>query len=771
LRRNKPGTHLPVGEKTQIANVFNNGWLRFVRPADLWYSYDPSRGLSSIRALSVKRLTGIFLCLERQTQENDSLVIGSPHVETTDKATATPIPQAVLGHEDIDTTGLYSPLVRTAQHESCVHPLHETSHLRLLLEPERAHRVFFHNLAELLWARSSTALTSSCSPGIFWQDVFVSLGVPWRRMLQSVLCHTIAVVALLILWQTPAKRTQQQQHTRKWNLAYYASSHSSPAGADRLPVSAPLTTEERRTATHEAAIHVVKERRSTSITPGNIKLIASLQPAVTVSNPLLPAMPPSAMGSLKVPPPAALSSVVSPPPDSGSIIARWPALPQNSIILPPPSIGQGDVSYGHGPTLPHAAVAPPTPEVQGVVRDAGEIDIGPVHIVSPAPQLSASDLPAGWRKAEMTNALSGVSIVPPPPHVQDSGIIEHRYATPDFRANPQGISPAPSVGVVVRQAEIDLGPAEVVGPAPRLSSNDRSAIWSKATITNGVPGASIVPPPPSFQDSEIAEHQHAISGSRAARQGVSRAPSDGVVGEQAEIDISSRNIVGPAPQLSASDQPAIWPKTAMTNGVPGGSIVPPPASFQGSEIIDRHPAEFGADPQGISRTPSVNVAGQAKSAQSEALMAMNTQPSTIPARSLPENRRGPDKEEFLVRFIAPALALPNSSYFSNYEVYVAERVIAKGEEELIKLIYMSLPYQPRLSEYGLNNTTVYKLRVSRDRSCDETLMQMTWPESNASPGGHNADQNPVLSPNGQNGVVPCYRTTADDYQRALSRRH
>jgi hypothetical protein len=681
-----------------------------------------------------------------QPQENDS-----PVIETTDKATAT-------------------TFVRTAQHQSCVHPLPEASHLKLLLEPEKPHRVFFHNLADLLGVRSGTPLTSSCTPGVFWQDVFVSLGVPWRRMVQSVLYHTIAVLAMLTLWQAPAKRTQQQQNTHRWNLAYYNSSRSSPARSDGLRVPAPLKSEEN--TTEEAAIHVLQERGSISITPRNIELPASLQPNVTISNPLLPAMPPSAIGGLRVQPPAALRSVVGPPPDSRSVIARWPALPQNSIILPPPSIDQG-VSYGRGPTLPHAAVAAPTPEVRGVVRDVGEIDIGPADIVGPAPQMSASELPAISPKAEMTNAFSGASIVLPPPSVQGSGTMEHRYATPDFRANPQGISPAPSVDVVVRQAEIDLGPADVVGPAPRVSSGDHPAIRPEAAMTNGVPGTAIVPPPPSFQDSEIIEHQHAISGSRADSQGISRAPSDGVVGDQAQIGIGWADIVGPAPRVSASDQPAIWPKAAMTNGVPGVSIVSPPASSEGSGIIDRHQATSGfrADTQGISRAPSVSVAGEASSGQSESLLAMNTQPSTIPARSLPENRREPDKQEFLIRFIAPALALPNSSYFSNYEVYVAERVIAKGEEELIKLIYMSLPYQPRLSEYGLNNTTVYKLRVSRDRSCDETLMQMTWPESDAPPGRHNVDQNPVLSPSGQNSLVPCYRTTADDYQRALSRRH
>ena len=85
-----------------------------------------------------------------------------------------------------------------------------------------------------------------------------------------------------------------------------------------------------------------------------------------------------------------------------------------------------------------------------------------------------------------------------------------------------------------------------------------------------------------------------------------------------------------------------------------------------------------------------------------------------------ENPRGPVTEEMAIRLIGLALALPSSSYFSNYEVFIAERRISKVASQLIKLVYVSLPYQRRLSEYGLSNSRVYKLRVSRDRTCDES---------------------------------------------------
>src|SRR5438034_9397667 len=125
-------------------------------------------------------------------------------------------------------------------------------------------------------------------------------------------------------------------------------------------------------------------------------------------------------------------------------------------------------------------------------------------------------------------------------------------------------------------------------------------------------------------------------------------------------------------------------------------------------------------------------------------MAMSIPPVvTSPSRTVidnssgpVENPRGPVTEEMAIRLIGLALALPSSSYFSNYEVFIAERQLSKDESQLIKLVYVSLPYQRRLSEYGLNNSRVYKLRVTRDLTCHETLLQMTWPETHPRPASH-----------------------------------
>jgi hypothetical protein len=127
-------------------------------------------------------------------------------------------------------------------------------------------------------------------------------------------------------------------------------------------------------------------------------------------------------------------------------------------------------------------------------------------------------------------------------------------------------------------------------------------------------------------------------------------------------------------------------------------------------------------------------------------------------------------QDVQLRVIGLAWAPPRSSYFSNFEVFIAEKFLNKEESQFIKLVYVFLPYQPRLSEYGFDNSKVRRLRVTRDPTCDESLMQMTWPEGENGPAAshHSSDAQASTSPD-PNNALPCYRTTADDYRRTVSR--
>ncbi len=128
-------------------------------------------------------------------------------------------------------------------------------------------------------------------------------------------------------------------------------------------------------------------------------------------------------------------------------------------------------------------------------------------------------------------------------------------------------------------------------------------------------------------------------------------------------------------------------------------------------------------------------------------------------------------EELPLGLLGVVFAAPGTSFFSNFEVFVAKRRV-KDQLQLIKLVYEFLPYQKRLSEYDLNNQPqrVIKLRVTPDPSCDESLGQMIQAHTDPqAPATDHTKLPAVLRSTDLNAVLPCYRTTAGDFQQAMAR--
>ena len=127
-------------------------------------------------------------------------------------------------------------------------------------------------------------------------------------------------------------------------------------------------------------------------------------------------------------------------------------------------------------------------------------------------------------------------------------------------------------------------------------------------------------------------------------------------------------------------------------------------------------------------------------------------------------------EELPLGFLGLVLAAPGTSYFSNFEVFVAKRRMGKGQLQLIKLVYQFLPYQKRLSEFDLNNLPprVIKLRVIPDPSCNEALGDIIQPTPDpARPVTEYPKLPAALRSADLSEVLSCYRTTADDFQKAM----
>src|SRR5438132_3368278 len=540
--------------------------------------------------------------------------------------------------------------------------------LRLLLELEPAHRVFFRNLADVILFRSTPPVATMSRPGPFWHDVFVCSGVPWRWLLGSTLSHMIVIAFMLILSQLWAQR-EPLQHRRgfyKSYVSYYTPSQSFPALRSSASRVRALPKRKPESA-HQAVLRVPPERTRKIIRPPDVKRTESA-PNILASNSIPLAMP---LSSNKLTLPAVPNSVVASLSDLSYATARRRGLPQGSVVAPPPEVKA--VSLRRGIITPNAGVVGPPPTVNGSIRKVGDINIGQSGIVEPSPQLPMHEQHtfSGMPQAILGN--SATSVVPPPASVQSPGTLVGRRVSSLSSTGPQLVPPAPSV----------QGTGNFAGEG-RVSSLSST-------------GLQVVPPAPSLQD--------AINSTGGGR-------------------LSSLSSTGP-------------------------QVVPP--------------------------APSVQDAGN--SGTGRRAMAMSIPPVvTSPPRPVIDNSsgpvedpRGPVTEEMAIRLIGLALALPSSSYFSNYEVFIAERRISKVASQLIKLVYVSLPYQRRLSDYCLSNSRVYKLRVSRDRTCDESLLQMTWPETDPHPGSQSSTDSPGLSPNDRNGMLPCYRTTADDYRRALSR--
>jgi hypothetical protein len=128
-------------------------------------------------------------------------------------------------------------------------------------------------------------------------------------------------------------------------------------------------------------------------------------------------------------------------------------------------------------------------------------------------------------------------------------------------------------------------------------------------------------------------------------------------------------------------------------------------------------------------------------------------------------------EDLGVRLIPIPGASARSSFFNNYEAIIAERTISGNKTEYIKLVYISLPYQKRLEEYDWTTTKIYKLRAIQDPACDESLMQMMFPEGGGlmDSEAQAAADSLVARVGDKNTKLRCYKTTADDFARAIQR--
>lgn len=661
---------------------------------------------------------------------------------------------------------------------------------RLLVHWEPAHRVFLSNLVDTLLFRSAPRLHSATSPAPFWNDVFVSTGIGWGAFLESMLWHTLAVLAMWTLSQQPSLQPMQRRSEilQASYLSYYRSPVSFPASGSS-PRGVPQHSGGRSPAGRRSAMAVAPERKHAVISAPQMRLTRPGRPGIMAANSALPMMPLSAIGHSQLTLPASQDWVVPPAPAVNRGTSRWTGLAEVSVIAPPPNVAAG--SARSGIAAPGLAVVAPPPSVQrGSVR-IGDINIGHSEVVAPAPELpiheqsSMSGIPQG--------TLGNASVVPPPPSSAGLGRFGNGRGAVLARAGLAVVPPPPALqsmsgsggrggGLASSRANGGLSPSSglpVVPPPPTVQDIGALAGTGSASTFSRA-GFSVVPPPPAVHGMGGAAGGGRGSGSALSVTGLPVVPPPPTVqalaggtggGRGNSLSGAGFSVVPPPPSVQGMGSSA---GSGSGNGLSRAGaglsgVAPAPSLQQGTNSAGGSSANNSSNGASNSGPASIQSAGNA--APDERLMAMDVHPTLAPLPPLPplvtENPRAP-VEDLPLRVIGLALALPNSSYFSNYEVYLAERWLAKDEKELIKLVYVFLPYQQRLSEYRLDDSRVYKVRVTRDPSCDESLMQMTWPEGESSTQPQQAEEIPASTHTRRNQMLSCYRTTADDYRKAVS---
>ena len=420
-----------------------------------------------------------------------------------------------------------------------------------------------------------------------------------------------------------------------------------------------------------------------------------------------------------------------------------------ALTTPPPAMPMFAIGHFRKPGLGAATSVLPPPDIEEA--EARQFHLANFPVIAPPPDLSGG---SGLRVINAPRA----TVVPPSPDVR---VLVTRAALIDRGQLGRG-----SAGV----ADVSIVP-----PAPSL--NDRAVLTYTATGVISTTGVQVVAPPPSVQ---VRAKGDATARAISLGGGVSQ-----VVPPLPSLDGAGNSVGGGRGKfLAAGSSQVVPPPPSMQNGgnVGGGrgissldhaasQVVPPPPSVQAlaggnSGAGGRASSLAHARAEGV--LPPASAEGGGNSKLGGARVAKDVSTSSVPEAGV--DRMHPIFQDVQLRVIGLAWAPPRSSYFSNFEVFIAEAWLSKEESQFIKLVYVFLPYQPRLSEYGLDDLKIRRLRVTRDSTCDESLMQMMWPEGENGPtGSHHSGDALASTSTDRNNVLPCYRTTADDYQRAVSR--
>lgn len=359
---------------------------------------------------------------------------------------------------------------------------------RLIVESEPRYRVFFANFGYTFFPPRVIHHEHGEDWPEFWPDVFVSRGMPWWGLLESVAFHLLFIAALwgaARMWALRPQALLQPVFSKNDVLYFPASEYLPPLQTGSIAVAKEQKGEPEYS--RQTIISVPPEtdnQTQTVVTPPDVKLKTELPlPNIVAWKKVDPSAPIDPAVRLNLP--AQPLDVIAPAPTiekAGD--RRRLQLGQDAVIAPPPEMAE--IQSRRAGALPRASVIEPPPAVQGQIRYYGDINIGHAEIVPPAPELPIHEQRAvPYASASVSSGAAG--IVPPPPAVGRGRVDGMRSIT---GANPSAnvVPPPPSVqgGARSQNRIVALGLHPVDGAAPIASGNRRGTF---AMSPNGKVGA------------------------------------------------------------------------------------------------------------------------------------------------------------------------------------------------------------------------------------------------------------------------------------------
>jgi len=299
-----------------------------------------------------------------------------------------------------------------------------------LVEADSWPRVFFGNLRDLISRQPAPRLESS--PGAFWSDVFVPRRMPWRRFLESLGYHALALVAVVSFSRFSQLHPLPQprpafDHTQI--ISYEPVEYLPPVDTRRSEATRPRKADPELSRQPIISLPPEADNRSQTIVAApsvKLKRDVALPNIVAWFKESWSGLDSSRRPQLAIAPrPVVLASSLT----------RLAPKVTNSVVAPPPDLGAALRSTA--PQGPQPAIIEPPPDVaNSSVRTAGAMNIGHAAVIAPAPQLSV-----GEQRAFSGTAAAGAAtqVVPPPPAWAASG-----YST--FGSRRIALSLHPAVG-------------------------------------------------------------------------------------------------------------------------------------------------------------------------------------------------------------------------------------------------------------------------------------------------------------------------------------